>query len=117
MLRLAMQRGWVGHDQEDPDAGCCCGETGVSGDGGAAAAGGRGRASVRYLVQRFARRARAGAGIAAGPDGKTYVNNHVASATRRYQHRQREEATREAPTRAHVLGLRRFWERVGKEGG
>ncbi|KAI9800955.1 MAG: hypothetical protein M1833_003092 [Piccolia ochrophora] len=62
--------------------------------------GARGRESVRSLVRRFAGRAR----------GLERRENRWDRAVRE------RKGGRDPPPRAHVLGLRRFWERVGKEG-
>jgi hypothetical protein len=58
-----------------------------------------GRLEVRVLVRRFAREGQAERG----------------REERRWGG-QREKGEREMPTRAKVLGLRRFWEKVGREG-
>ncbi len=60
----------------------------------------REKPSVRNLVQRFARRA---GGVKEGKDG-------------RWEKAAGEKRKRGEPTRAHVLGLRRFWEGIGREG-
>ena len=59
----------------------------------------REKPSVRSLVQRFGRRA------ATGKEGKEVRWGKVAG----------EKRKKGEPTRAHVLGLRRFWESMGKE--
>lgn len=53
---------------------------------------------VRRMAKRFAREGTTGAGRSGGPVWGKRVD------------------TKEAPTRAKVLGLRRFWEKVGREG-
>jgi hypothetical protein len=58
-----------------------------------------GRPEVRVLVRRFAREGQVG----------------IKREERRWGG-QREEREREMPTRAKVLDLRRFWEKVGREG-
>jgi hypothetical protein len=57
------------------------------------------RPEVRVLVRRFAREGQVGKGMEERKWGG-----------------QRREREREMPTRAKVLGLRRFWEKVGREG-
>jgi len=57
------------------------------------------RPEVRVLVRRFAREGQVAKG----------------RAERRWGG-QRRDAEREMPTRAKVLGLRRFWEKVGRDG-
>ncbi len=59
----------------------------------------RERPNVRSLVQRFARRA------GGGKDGRDGRWGKVAG----------EKRKKGEPTRAHVLGLRRFWEGIGGE--
>ncbi|KAL2059775.1 hypothetical protein VTL71DRAFT_10159 [Oculimacula yallundae] len=59
------------------------------------------RVEVWRLVRRFARE-----GTEGRDDGE-----------KRWGAQRRTGNGREAPTRAKVLGLRRFWERVGREGG
>lgn len=57
------------------------------------------RPEVRVLVRRFAREGQVGKGREERRWGGP-----------------RTEGEREMPTRAKVLGLRRFWEKVGREG-
>ena len=75
----------------------------------------RERLSVRLLVQRFARRARGldgggGAAMTTGRWGRSAVTTTMTTAKDRSR-------VREAPTRAHVLALRRFWEGVSQREG
>lgn len=56
------------------------------------------RPDVRRMAKRFARESTGSAGRSGGPVWG------------------RRADTKEAPTRAKVLGLRRFWEKVGREG-
>lgn len=95
VLRIAAERGWVDANTDDGEEGAVC------------KGRDRERLSVRFLVQRFARRA-----AARGP----HDQHAVAAPGRRWGRAAAGGCRVEEPTRAHVLGLRKFWEKVEKEG-
>ncbi|KAI9850529.1 MAG: hypothetical protein M1838_005538 [Thelocarpon superellum] len=82
----------------------------ISAAGSSGAREERERPNVRNMAARFARRARVATSEASGREaGSSRWGRAVAAA------KEREKARAlEAPTRAKVLGLRRFWESVGR---
>ncbi|OWP01596.1 hypothetical protein B2J93_2112 [Marssonina coronariae] len=67
--------------------------------------------NVRRMARMFMREGREGREGRDGRDGRDGRERET-----RWGERRRREREREDPARAHVLALRRFWERVGREG-
>lgn len=72
---------------------------------------GKDKVSVRSLVQRLSRRAGVAATGGGGASKEKAIPQHT-KAQARWGKGAKERCS--APTRAHVLGLRRFWEGVIK---